>query len=150
MPQTIDIRILRAGDEHVLTAVAPDVFDRDIDEHTTREFLADRRHHLAVALDGGVVVGFASGVHYLHPDKPRPELWINEIAVAPTHRRRGIARRLLTALLEEGRGLGCTEAWLAVDRDNRPAMELYASTRGARLPQTSILFTFDLDAIEPP
>ena len=27
--------------------------------------------------------------HYLHPDKSAPELFVNEIGVAPTHRRQG-------------------------------------------------------------
>ena len=57
----------------------------------TAEFLADSRHHLAVAVDEGRVVGMASAVHYVHPDKP-PELWINEVGVAPTHRGLGIGR----------------------------------------------------------
>ena len=79
---TIEIRVLRQGDEAVLANVAPEVFDNPIDPQMTAEFLADPRHHIAVAIDGGVVVGFASGVHYVHPDK-RPELWINEVGVAP-------------------------------------------------------------------
>ena len=53
------------------------------------------RVHVDVpALDAGVIVGFASGVHYVHPDKPA-ELWINEVGVAPTHQRQGIGRRLI-------------------------------------------------------
>jgi aminoglycoside 6'-N-acetyltransferase I len=58
------------------------------------EFLRDERHHLAVAIEDETVVGFASGVHYVHPDKPA-ELWINEVGVAPSHHRRGIGKPLL-------------------------------------------------------
>jgi hypothetical protein len=61
---------LRPGDETVLDRVAPGVFDDPIDADGTRRFLADERHHIAVALEGALVVGFASGVHYFHPDKP--------------------------------------------------------------------------------
>jgi len=70
--------------------VTAEVFDNPINAEWTREFLADPRHHIAVAIDDGLVVGFASGVHYIHPDKPA-ELWINEVGVAPAHRRRGSA-----------------------------------------------------------
>lgn len=69
------VQILQRGDEHVLKSVAPDVFDHPIDEKHVAEFLADPPHHLAVAVNEGRVVGFASAVHYVHPDKP-PELWI--------------------------------------------------------------------------
>jgi hypothetical protein len=66
---TVEIRVLGAGDEAVLTRVAPDVFDHPINPSWAAEFLSDPRLHLVVALDKDTVVGFASGVHYLHPDK---------------------------------------------------------------------------------
>ena len=92
----IEIRILASGDEGMLGHVAAGVFDHDVDPDLTAEFLRDPRHHLAVALEGTLVVGFASAVDYVHPDKPR-ELWINEVGVAPSHQRQGIGRRLLAA-----------------------------------------------------
>src|SRR5437870_3623642 len=104
----IEIKLLERGDERVLANVAPDVFDRGVDAELTSEFLNDPRHHLVVAIDGGAVVGFVSGVHYVHPDKPR-ELWINEVGVASTHRNSGVGKQLLTAMLEVARALGCRE-----------------------------------------
>src|SRR5262245_22590933 len=108
----------------MLDNVAPGVFDDPIDWPATRAFLSDPRHHLAVALDANVVVGFASAVHYVHPDKPTPELWINEVGVAQTHQGRGVGKALIAALLELGRALGCAEAWVLTDRDNERAMRL--------------------------
>ncbi len=145
----IEIKILRAGDDPVLANVAPDLFDNPIDPDLTKEFLADPRHHLAVAIDDGLVVAFASGVDYIHPDKPR-ELWINEVAVAPTHRRRGLAKSVLNALFEAGRNRHCTEAWVLTDRANPAAMALYSSlggTEGADRegpPDATLGFTFNL------
>lgn len=146
---TIEIRVLRQGDEAVLANVAPEVFDNPIDPQMTAEFLADPRHHIAVAIDGGQVVGFASGVHYVHPDK-RPELWVNEVGVAPTHHRRGLAKAVMTALLEVGRQHHCGEAWVLTDFGNTAARALYASlggTEGAdEGPADQTLgYTFDLD-----
>ncbi len=70
------VRRLRSlADLPLLARVAEGVFDDPIDSDAARAFLADPRHHLVVALDGEVVVGFVSAVHYAHPDKPRPELW---------------------------------------------------------------------------
>lgn len=125
----IEVRVLGDGEAHALDRVAPDVFDQPIRPELAAEFLSDSRHHIAVAIEDDVVVGFASGVHYLHPDKP-PELWINEIGVAPTHQRQGIATRVLEALLARGRELGCREAWVLTERDNEAAVALYASAGG--------------------
>jgi aminoglycoside 6'-N-acetyltransferase I len=138
-----DVKVLGRGDADVLTRVAPDVFDDEVSEQRVSEFLSDPRHHLAVALDARMVVGFASAVHYVHPDK-RPELWINEIGVAPTHRRRGLGKKLLRALFEVGRELGCKEAWVLTERSNPPAMRLYASVGGTE-PSEHVMFTFSLD-----
>lgn len=139
-----DVRILNSSDIAVLDHVAPDVFDDDLRPALVTEFLRDDRHHLAVALDIGQVVGFASGVHYVHPDKP-PELWINEVGVAPSHQGRGIGKAVLQALLQHARRLGCREAWVLTDRSNDAARRLYASTGGDEAPGDHVMFTFDLE-----
>ena len=84
-PVSVVIRILGSSDLGVLDRVDPGVFDHSVDPDLAAEFLSDSRHHLAVALDGDMVVGMASAVHYVHPDKPA-QLWVNEVGVAPGHR----------------------------------------------------------------
>lgn len=135
------IRILGPGDLDVLENVSVGVFDREIDPKLAAEFLGDSRHHIAVAVEDGSVAGFASAVHYVHPDKPA-ELWIDEVGVAPTHRNRGIGTGLLRALLDLGRELGCREAWVLTDRDNSAAMRLYAGAGGIEAPKDQVMFTF--------
>ena len=139
-----DIRVLGPGDEAVLTRIAPGVFDHEIDPALSAEFLNDPRHHLVVALDQGTVVGFASGVHYVHPDKPA-ELWINEVGVAPTHQRQGLGKQLLGALFARGRALGCREAWVLTSPANGPAVLLYEAMGGSDLEDAPMMFTFRLD-----
>jgi ribosomal protein S18 acetylase RimI-like enzyme len=125
----MEVRMLGPGDEAALARVADDVFDNAVDPVLAREFLTDPRHHIAVAADDGLVVGFASGVHYVHPDKPA-ELWVNEVAVAPGHQRRGLGRAAMAELLAHGRSLGCATAWVLTDRDNEAAKALYARLGG--------------------
>jgi aminoglycoside 6'-N-acetyltransferase I len=138
----ITIRVLGPDDASVLDRVAPGVFDFPIDARWTAEFFADTRHHLAAALDDATVVGMASGVHYVHPDKP-PELWVNEVAVAPTHQGRHIGRQLLHTLFARGRELGCCEAWLGTELSNAPARRLYAALGGAE--ESFVMVSFRLD-----
>jgi aminoglycoside 6'-N-acetyltransferase I len=142
---TVEVRMLGKGDEGVLDHVGPGVFDDPVDAGRAAEFLADPRHHLAVAVDDGMVVGFVSAVHYVHPDKPAAELWINEVSVGSTHRGRGLAKDLLRAVLAVARQLGCREAWVLTDRSNAPAMRAYAGAGGVETPPDSVMYTFHLD-----
>jgi ribosomal protein S18 acetylase RimI-like enzyme len=140
----VEIRVLGPADDALLAQVAPGVFDDDLIPELSAEFLRDSRHHLAVALDDGLVVGFVSGVHYIHPDKPA-ELWINEVGVAPSHQRQGLAQQLLRAMLRLGAELGCRDAWVLTSRSNAPAIRLYAAAGGSEAPEETVLFTFRLD-----
>jgi ribosomal protein S18 acetylase RimI-like enzyme len=145
---SLDIRILGPGDEAVLARVAQGVFDHEVDPSLTAEFLGDSRHHLVVALDGDTVVGFASGVHYVHPDKPA-ELWVNEVGVAPSHQRQGLGRRLVHDLLALGSRLGCRDAWVLTSPANGAAVRLYESVGGSDLADAPMMFTFRLPPRPP-
>jgi ribosomal protein S18 acetylase RimI-like enzyme len=140
----IEIRILTQGDRRALDKVAPGVFDNAVDPRLADEFLRDPRHHIVAAIEDGVIVGFASGVHYVHPDKA-PELFINEVGIAPSHHRQGLGKAVVASLLEVGRRLGCGEAWVLTDRENTAAMALYASAGGEEAVDPSIMFNFRLN-----
>ena len=137
----VAVRLLDHDEATVLDNVADDVFDHAVHPRWCAEFFADPRHHLAVALDNGVVVGMASGVHYVHPDKA-PELWINEVAVAPTHHNLGIGRRLVATLVAHGEALGCGEAWVLTSPDNEPAKRMYRAVGAIPHEELSVMFTY--------
>lgn len=119
-----EVRVVGPGDAAILDRVVEGVFDHPVSARWWGEFLADPRHHLAVALDGGWVVGMASAVHYVHPDKP-PELWI------------------MAALFHRGRALGCGDAWVLTEGDNAAARALYASLGGVE-EERPVYVTFTL------
>lgn len=92
-PSAVTVRLVGPAEAAVLERVLQDVFDNAVDARYTAEFFADPRHHLAVALDGHTVVGMASALHYVHPDKP-PELYISEVGVAPAYQNQGVGSTL--------------------------------------------------------
>lgn len=141
---SLAVRLLGPGDEALLESVDSDVFDEAIDPGSLRRFLDDPRHHLAVAIDKDRIVGFVSAVHYEHPDKPAPELWINEVGVAASHRQRGLGRAMLEAMFAHARSLGCAVAWVLTDRGNFAALALYASAGGSA-PNDQVMIEFRLD-----
>ena len=140
----VTVRILTASDHSVLEHVAPDVFDEPIQPELTKQFLRDERHHLAVAISqAGQVVGMASGVHYVHPDKAA-QMFINEVGVSQSYEGQGIGKRLLAALLERASELGCTEAWTTTEPENTRAQALYSRAGGEKDPTPFVMFTFPL------
>ena len=141
----IEVRVLGRDEADLLNNIVPGVFDDRIDAGRAAEFLANPHHHLVVAITDAAIVGFASGIHYLHPDKPDPEFWINEIGVALGHRGGGVGRRLLAAILEVARNAGCRDAWVLADPENAAATHLYSRVPDACRPVPQLMFTFPLD-----
>jgi len=139
----IEVRLLSLDDAELLTRVAPGVFDHEVDPSLAAEFLGDARHHLAVAIDADHVVGMASAVHYVHPDKA-PQLFVNEVGVAPSHRQRGIGKRLLDCLMRVAEDVGCTEAWVLTDRDNTFARRLYEAAGAESPAEACLMYTIHL------
>lgn len=143
---TITIKCLKHDDLNILSNIDPDVFDDSINIPRSEEFLADSRHHLVVAIAHNQVIGFVSAVHYVHPDKPCPELWINEVGVAENYRRQGLGKRLINAVFEIARKLGCHEAWVLTERENIAAMNLYSAVGNGSKQSDCVMFTFNLEA----
>lgn len=130
---TVQVRLVGPADAVLLDRVADDVFDGDIRRDLLAAYLADPAHAMAVALADGVVVGQARAILNRQPDAPTA-LFLDNLGVAPGWKRRGIATRLVRALMEWGRERGCAEIWVPVEADNAEATGFYRSLRFATRP----------------
>jgi ribosomal protein S18 acetylase RimI-like enzyme len=140
----IEVRLLGPADAALLDRVADDVFDHAIQPALAQAFLADPKNLLAVAIEeDGLVVGIATGLLYLHPDKPL-QCFVNEVGVSPRWHRRGLGARLMQALLAAARERGAQEAWVATEENNTPARALYKSLDGAQDSDPAIVYTWPL------
>ena len=137
----VEIHLVTQANAALLDRVDDDVFDHPLQPALVRAFLANPSNLLAVAVEDDAVVGMASGIAYVHPDKP-PQLFVNEVGVAGRCQRRGIATGLVKALLARGCELGCTEAWVATEEGNAAARALYASMRGKEDAERAVVYTF--------
>lgn len=135
------IKKLTSIDISLLMNTADDVFDNPVVEKFSTEFLNDPRHHIVVALVENQIVGFASAVHYIHPDKPT-EFWINEVGVASEHQNKGIGKAILQELFQIGKSLGCSVAWVLTDKGNLAANKLYQSAGGEN--SETVMYDFNL------
>jgi len=139
----ITIKVLSISDLNLLMNPAEGVFDNPVDESFAREFLNDPHHHIVVAIFDNTVIGFASAVHYIHPDKPT-ELWINEVGVAPAHQGKGVGKAIMTEMLNLGKQLGCVNAWVLTDRTNAAGNGLYKSVGGIAAEGDTVMYEFGL------
>lgn len=142
----VTIRLATHEDLDIILHADPELYDNPVRADRTIEFLADPRHHLALAFAGDVVVGTASAIHYVHPDK-EPTLFILEVAVSPATQGKGIGRGLVAYLLERGRALGCVDAWIATEQDNVAARRAYVAAGGVEAADPFVLIEYDLRVI---
>lgn len=136
-----DIEVRRLGPVDLDAILESDAFDHPAREDQTRAFLDATDTAIIGAMDGERLIGFASGVVLLHPDKA-PMLFVNEVGVNETHRQQGIASRLVEALKDWGRAYGCEGVWLATEHDNAPARALYTKLKAR---ETTGVVVYDWD-----
>jgi ribosomal-protein-alanine N-acetyltransferase len=118
-------------EEQVKAAEA--LFDDPVDLAATRRFLAGEANVLLIAYVDGNPAGFVSGTELLHPDKPAPELFLNELGVDEAYRGRGIGRALVAELWRFAQALGCRGMWVLTDDDNAAANRVYSAAGGTRV-----------------
>ena len=138
---TITLKRMQPGDDLDFTDIAPDVFDEPIHPDRVEAYLAEPGHLMILAFEDGRVVGQCAAVIHRHPDKPT-ELYVDEVGTASTHLQQGIATRMLEAMFDWGRELGCREAWLGTELDNEAANALYRKMGGK--PDTMAYYEFQL------
>jgi ribosomal protein S18 acetylase RimI-like enzyme len=122
----IAIRLLAPGDEGVVRDLATYAGPGD-----PEALLADPRSLMLVAFDGAQPVGFVLAHELPRRHGDRAKLFVYEVDVAETHRRRGIGSELLARLAELARERGIDHGFVLTDTDNGPANSLYRSAGGA-------------------
>lgn len=131
----IEIRLLEPGDELLVQELA--TYDGPGDPEG---LLADPRTLMLVALDGERPVGFVLAHELPRRHGDRASLFVYEVDVDESRRRRGIASALLARLAELGRERGIRVAFVLTEPDNEPANALYRSAGGTS--QLDVEWTF--------
>ncbi len=96
-------------------------FHADAEEASLTAVFRNPENHYFAALENGSLVGF--GGYFAAADQAD----ILDVAVSPTHRRRGIARALMETVLGDARKNGVETVFLEVRTSNAPAIALYTA-----------------------
>jgi ribosomal protein S18 acetylase RimI-like enzyme len=135
------MNIVRAGaGELEIVLAASELFDHPPTEPYAHRFFEREGHHLLLAVEDGAAVGFVSGVETTHPDKGT-EMFLYELSVAESHRRRGIGTALVDALAEVARDRGCYGMWVGTESDNDAALATYRAA-GADEPEPCVTLSW--------
>ena len=132
----IDLCLLQPGDENVVRALRTYEGDGD-----PEGLLADPHTLMLVAFDGERPVGFVLAHDLPRRHGDRSGLFVYEVDVAATHRRRGIARALLARLAELARERGIRQCFVLTETDNAPANALYEAL-GGTVEGTDVVWKF--------
>jgi ribosomal protein S18 acetylase RimI-like enzyme len=140
----VEIMRLGSGDADKVVA-AGRLFDDRPQADATARFLAEPGHHLLVAFEDGVPVGFITGVESVHPDKGT-EMFLYEMGVDEAYRGRGIGRELVRHLAELARSKGCYGMWVGTEATNAAALATYRAAGASRDEEQAAILTWHFES----
>jgi len=92
-------------------------------------FLSRPQNVLIVAIDNGAPVGYLVAYLLDRIDRDQQMMFLYEIGVAHSHRRRGVGTSMIKELKSICRVEDVMKMWVPTGRDNVAATRLYARTR---------------------
>ena len=136
------IRPATADDVAAVVALEQELFGVDAwSAESVRDELTGERRHAVVASEHGGVVGYAVTM------RSDDVVDLQRVAVAPAHRRSGIARQLLDAVRRTGRAEGAHRMLLEVSADNTAALAFYAAEGFAEIDRRPRYYRDGSDAL---
>lgn len=115
---------INPGNQTLLDRVAEDVFDLPVDPERREQCVSGGDRIQLAAVRDGIVVGQLLAFIHRHVDKPS-ELYIDDLGVAPSVRREGIATRLLEKAVGIAQAQGLADIWVATEPENDGAKAFY-------------------------
>jgi aminoglycoside 3-N-acetyltransferase I len=153
---TVAIHLITPADVAMLEALLV-TFGQAFDDEETytakrpstaylRELLAGDSFIALAAVEGGAVVGGIAAYELKKFEQERSEIYIYDLAVAATHRRRGVATALIEALKNVAKTRGAYVIYVQADTqvEDQPAIALYT-----KLGTREDVLHFDIEVGEP-
>jgi len=141
------VRRLGRGDRHLarqMFVLVVDVFQQTagtLSDDYVDALLADPNFWALAAVADGSVAGGLTAHTLPMTSSERSEVFIFDIAVAPDHQRRGVGRRLVSALIEAAAAMGIDTVFVPADDEDTPALDFYRALGGTASAVT--IFEFD-------
>ncbi len=106
------------------------------------KFLSNENNYLIAYIENDKILGFVLAYTLQRYDGRAEMLYLHEIDVAETHRKQGIATKLMNELKEIKDKNGYDKIFLVTNKSNDAAISLYESMGGVTNSDDDIIFTF--------
>ncbi len=99
-------------------------------------------HYMLVARDNDNILGFVNFTIRRVIMHPNPSGLIDELVVTKASRGSGIGKKLMLAIIDKCRQLGCGEVEVSTEKSNKNARDFY---KAMGFEEDAVLFEFDLE-----
>lgn len=106
------------------------------------KFLSNENNYLIAYIENAKILGFVLAYTLQRYDGRGEMLYLHEIDVVETHRKQGIATKLMNEIKELKDKNGFDKIFLVTNKSNEAAVSLYESTGGVASSDDDIIFTF--------
>lgn len=106
------------------------------------KFLSNENNYLIAYIENAKILGFVLAYTLQRYDGRCEMLYLHEIDVVETHRKQGIATKLMNEIKELKDKNGFDKIFLVTNKSNEAAVSLYESTGGVASSDDDIIFTF--------
>ncbi len=138
----ITVRRLTAGDEAIAHQVARWLKGADTPSDHAAAFVANDANYIIVAEVAGEIVGMVLAYHLDRVDHPSGQLFVYDVEVTESHRRREVDRALMRHVREVVEREHLKEAFVLTDRGNDDAIALYSSTGAVTDDEEAVVFVY--------
>jgi aminoglycoside 3-N-acetyltransferase I len=147
----MDVRVKRLGsndqaDAQRLFTILAEVFQENcapLSDSYLHELLGSKDFWALAAFAGDDIVGGLTAHTLLMTRAESAEIFIFDVAVQASHRRKGVGRRLLTELRKQASEGGIHELFVAADNADEHALDFYRRLGGVSTQSTVFAFSHD-------
>jgi len=119
---------------------------KDVTADRMRDFLAEEKNVLIVALKERSPVGFVLAYLLDRVDRNQTMVLLYEVMVSDRHRGHGCGRKMINELKRIGGELNAMEVWVLTDKSNSAAIGLFESTGARRAGDDDLMFVYEADS----
>lgn len=112
------------------------------DKGQTLRMAEDDRTYIFIAYENEQAVGYALAYRFPYFYTEKSHAYLYDIEVTEQHRRKGIGRLLIQAVLDALKHDGCGELWLGTATDNVEGQALFGRTGAIKTGETFFDYTY--------
>ena len=147
----MQLRRLQEGDEALLAEVIESLIPEEEREGKLasqahlRQALSNPAHYFIVCLIDSTPAGYLSAFRFPNIDQDNFQVYLFEIEVGETYRRKGIASGMIEELKRLCQSDNVSHIWVGTELANTAAQRTYERAGAERIQETYIEYNIDLD-----